>query len=605
MSGVFGALFAGVSGLNGQSQRLSTIADNIANVGTTGYKRVETAFSTFVTQTTTTRHSAGGVRTSIANQISQQGLLESSLNKTDIAISGNGMFVVNETPTPGVGDEYLYTRAGQFKPDKNGNLVNTAGYYLQGWPLDQDGDLPTNNTSLVSLETINIAQITGQPKATSSVEMGINLPSSSTINATGEANDPRSVSATDFVVFDSLGQSQSLRVAWTKVANNQWHMTMSTDPTRGSIVDVRDVTGTNIGDLTSTSPYIFRTASATPLTSTTALPAGVTGESFSLTLTNATTGATTTVTVPALALGGTDDVSDLMATINAINPRVQMRINDDVTPNQLEFYTTDRNDSISGIDLSSAPDLSTFFGGTPSAISVGANKLSSAAKYSSDAAGGDYFDYLIFNFNADGTLKDIIDPSQPGDSTTTPAGRSLYNNNSQTLDIVMDFSASGADADQVVKFDFGRFNNTAVPNVAEGITQYDANLFTSFLNQDGVTFGSYTGVDIDSRGIVTAIFDNGQTQPLYQIPIVSFANTDGLAPRAGNAYSQTERAGEFILRQAGTASAGGIVSSSKEASTVDIAEEFSNMIVTQRSYSAATRVISTADQMLEELINQT
>lgn len=146
MSGVFGALFAGVSGLNGQSQRLSTIADNIANVGTTGYKRVETAFSTFVTQTTTTRHSAGGVRTSIANQISQQGLLESSLNKTDIAISGNGMFVVNETPTPGVGDEYLYTRAGQFKPDKNGNLVNTAGYYLQGWPLDQDGNLPTNNT---------------------------------------------------------------------------------------------------------------------------------------------------------------------------------------------------------------------------------------------------------------------------------------------------------------------------------------------------------------------------------------------------------------------------------------------------------------------------
>jgi flagellar hook protein FlgE len=169
----------------------------------------------------------------------------------------------------------------------------------------------------------------------------------------------------------------------------------------------------------------------------------------------------------------------------------------------------------------------------------------------------------------------------------------------------MDFSASGASPNQVVSFDFGRFNNTTATHVAEGITQYDANLFTSYLNQDGVTFGSYTGVDIDKQGIVTAIFDNGQTQRLYQIPIVSFANTDGLAPRAGNAYAQTERAGEFILRQAGTASAGSIVSSSKEASTVDIAEEFSNMIVTQRSYSAATRVISTADQMLEELINQT
>jgi flagellar hook protein FlgE len=605
MSGVFGALFAGVSGLNGQSQRLSTIADNIANVGTTGYKRVETAFSTFVTQTTATRHSAGGVRTAIVNQISQQGLLEASLNKTDIAISGNGMFVVNETPAPGVGDEYLYTRAGAFKPDSTGNLVNTAGYYLQGWPLDQNGNLPTNNTSLVSLQTINIAQITGQPKATTTVEMGINLPSSSSIDATGQANDPNSISSTDFVVFDSLGQSQSLRTTWTKVANNQWHMTMSTAPTRGSIVDVRDSTGTNIGDLNATTPYIFRTASATALTATTALPAGVTGESFSITLTNATTGATTTVTVPALTLGATDDVSDLMTTINAINPRVQLRINDDVTPSQLEFYTTDRNDFISATDLSAAPDLSTFFGGTPTAITVGANTLGSAANYANDASGGDYFDYLIFNFNADGTLKDIIDPSQPGDSTTTPAGRSLYNANTQTLDIVMDFSASGADADQVVSFDFGRFNNTTATHVAEGITQYDANLFTSYLNQDGVTFGSYTGVDIDKQGIVTAIFDNGQTQRLYQIPIVSFANTDGLAPRAGNAYAQTERAGEFILRQAGTASAGSIVSSSKEASTVDIAEEFSNMIVTQRSYSAATRVISTADQMLEELINQT
>ena len=605
MSGVFGALFAGVSGLNGQSQRLSTIADNIANVGTTGYKRVETAFSTFVTQTTTTRHSAGGVRTSIINQVSQQGLLEASLNKTDIAISGNGMFVVNETPAPGVGDEYLYTRAGAFKPDSNGNLVNTAGYYLQGWPLDQNGNLPTNNTSLVSLETINIAQITGQPKATTTVEMGINLPSSSSIDATGQANDPNAISSTDFVVFDSLGQSQSLRTTWTKVANNQWRMTMSTDPTRGSIVDVRDSAGTSIGDLNATTPYIFRTASATPLTATTALPAGVTGESFSLTLTNATTGATTTVTVPALTLGSTDDISDLMTTINAINPRVQMRINDDVTPSQVEFYTTDRNDFISATNLSSAPDLSTFFGGAPTAISVGANTLNSASNYANDATGSDYFDYLIFNFNSDGTLKDIIDPSQPGDSTTTPPGRSLYNANTQTLDIVMDFSASGATSNQVVSFDFGRFNNTASPHVAEGITQYDANLFTSYLNQDGVTFGSYTGVDIDKQGIVTAIFDNGQTQRLYQIPIVSFANTDGLAPRAGNAYAQTERAGEFILRQAGTASAGSIVSSSKEASTVDIAEEFSNMIVTQRSYSAATRVISTADQMLEELINQT
>ena len=596
-----------MSGLNAQSQKLSTIADNIANVGTTGYKKIETSFSTFVTQTTATRHSAGGVRTAITNQISQQGLLEASLNQTDLAISGNGMFVVNRTTSPSVGDEYLYTRSGEFKPDNSGNLMNTAGYYLQGWPLEKDGSLPTNNTSLVSLQTVNVAKITGQPKATSTVDLGVNLPSSASIDATGQANDPAAVRSTDFVVFDSLGQSQSLKASWTKVANNQWHMKMQIDPNRGGIVDVKDSTGTNIGSTGSTSPYIFRTAKAGGLAGTNVLSniAGGAAETFTIQLTNAATGATQNVSVtttPGVGYNVNNLVNDIN---NATGTLLEARVNDELTPPQMELYTTDRNYYISGSNFASATRVLTDIGAAPTAIAVGVNTLSSPANYINDTDGADYFDYLIFNFNSDGTLKDIVDPSQVGDTTTGTMGRSVYNANTQTLDVVMDFSKSGAGNSQIVSFDFGRFNNTSASNVAEGITQYDANFYTSFLKQNGVQFGSYTGVNIDSKGIVTAIFDNGQTQPLYQIPIVAFANIDGLSPRAGNAYAQTEKAGEFILRQAGTSSAGSIVSSSREASTVDIAEEFSNMIVTQRSYSAAARIIKTADDMLQELIQQT
>jgi flagellar hook protein FlgE len=176
MGGIFGALFTGVSGLNGQSQRLATISENIANVNTVGYKRIDTSFSTFVTETTPTRHSPGGATTTINKYLTAQGSLQGTTSPTDLAVSGTGFFVVNKNSSPTVGDEYLYTRAGAFNADANGFLKNTAGYYLQGYLLDTNGNLPANNGSIVSLRTINVGQVTGKPVPTSKVSVGINLP---------------------------------------------------------------------------------------------------------------------------------------------------------------------------------------------------------------------------------------------------------------------------------------------------------------------------------------------------------------------------------------------------------------------------------------------
>ena len=116
-------------------------------------------------------------------------------------------------------------------------------------------------------------------------------------------------------------------------------------------------------------------------------------------------------------------------------------------------------------------------------------------------------------------------------------------------------------------------------------------------------FGNFTGISIDSNGIVTASFDNGQRQPIFISPVATFPNPDGLASQTGNTYLQTDRSGAFLLRQSGTGAAGTIAPSSLEGSTVDIATEFSNLIVTQRAYSADAKIITTADQMLQDLIN--
>ena len=165
---IFGAMFSGVTGLNAQSQALGIIADNISNMNTVGYKGTTAQFMTLVTQAASrTRYTPGGVSASPAQSIDRQGLLQSSTSKTDIAVAGRGFFVVNQL-SAGNG-QFLFTRAGSFNPDQNGNLVNTAGYFLQGWPLTNGSTLPTNTSTLTSLTAINVAGISGSARTISNM----------------------------------------------------------------------------------------------------------------------------------------------------------------------------------------------------------------------------------------------------------------------------------------------------------------------------------------------------------------------------------------------------------------------------------------------------
>jgi len=137
---------------------------------------------------------------------------------------------------------------------------------------------------------------------------------------------------------------------------------------------------------------------------------------------------------------------------------------------------------------------------------------------------------------------------------------------------------------------------------ANGLTQFGASFTPAFITQNGSKFGTFAGVTIGQDGLVTALFDNGETRKIFKIPIATFVNPNQLDSKSGNVWSATQNSGDYTLRVGDSGPAGQVVQSALEASTVDIGAEFTNMIVVQRAYSASTKIISTADQMLEELM---
>src|SRR5690348_7628811 len=147
---LYGALMIGVSGLDANSQALSIASSNIANVNTVGYKAANANFSTLLASAMGSGDVSNSAVTASASQnVTVQGTPVQASLPTDMAISGNGFFVVTKSPAAaGSANSQFYTRAGDFSPDDSGNLVNSAGYYLMGWPLDSNGNVPSNRTDM-------------------------------------------------------------------------------------------------------------------------------------------------------------------------------------------------------------------------------------------------------------------------------------------------------------------------------------------------------------------------------------------------------------------------------------------------------------------------
>lgn len=548
---VFGAMFSSVSGLDAQGQALAMIADNISNMNTIGYKAVQARFQTLVVnQALESSYAPGGVSSSPFYQVERQGLLQNSSSATDLAISGNGFFIGTLNRTPGANDQRFFTRAGQFAVDENGALRNNAGLYLQGWVTDTVGN-PTgvNNNLLTDLTTVNISSLAGSASATTSVTVGANVPAEAAVNESHVMN---------LLVFDSLGVDHNMQMTWTKDATpNEWSVSATAIPNT-SVVTLLNSTG-----------QVYASSGRLDFSR---LPTQSTG--------GAVLGDTVTIA------GTTFEFTDGAGAVGGGN--VEVDISASVTiPQVLGVLKT-------AVDASAVPE--------PARITVGTGADINSLFLTQSATGAAIA-------VADGPVLATapfvaqVDPFTVAATAATGAG-AVFNGdgtpNSFNLATASVDWANGA-INSTIALNLG----TAGPlgtGQTDGVTQFSSNFFVSFVNQNGVSFGSFTGVNINEEGIVTAQFDNGDSRAIYRIPIATFANPNGLDPKNGNAFSQTDDSGNFFLNNANTGIAGKVAASALEASTVDLAEEFTNMIIAQRAYSANAKIITTADEMLDELI---
>jgi flagellar hook protein FlgE len=136
-----------------------------------------------------------------------------------------------------------------------------------------------------------------------------------------------------------------------------------------------------------------------------------------------------------------------------------------------------------------------------------------------------------------------------------------------------------------------------------GITQLDSQSVTQSITNNGTAFGNLTNVEIDANGIVTAVFSNGVTRPIAQVAIATFPNPDGLTPVNGDAFQVSQNSGTYTLEQPGAGGAGQIDPSTLESSTVDLSSQLTELITSQSAYSASSKIITTANQMMHDLLN--
>ena len=229
---IYTALRAGVSGLTANSSALAVISDNIANVNTVGYKRSGVDFSAFVNaQNSNTTYNAGGVLPLTRQQISLQGSLEQSRSPTDLAISGDGFFIVSSNNQQlSNGGSVLFTRAGSFTIDAQGYMVNAQGLFLQGWPVNSDGSVVSSPTSLSAIEPVNISGVGGLAEPTRNVGINANLNSDQASYAGAyTAGDMATGVVTpqfesSLEVFDSLGAPRTIAFGFLKTGPNTWQV---------------------------------------------------------------------------------------------------------------------------------------------------------------------------------------------------------------------------------------------------------------------------------------------------------------------------------------------------------------------------------------------
>lgn len=660
---LFGSLFTGVSGLAAQSQATSMISNNIANVNTVGFKRSEAAFFSLVTtESRGSRYSPGTVAVNRIQRVDQQGPIQQSVSGTDVSISGNGFFIIKRDASLNSDTEYLYTRNGQFSEDAQGFLKNSAGFYLYGWPLDADGNLPAAQGDLSSTQPVDVAFLGGLTRPTTSSELAITLDSQEdpySLNSTTGLIAPSNAAhfTRSQVVYDSLGAGQTVTYEFFKVfgpqatdistkfslelndrlvadagltaghtiafqvgANDVERFTVTSTSTVNDLIGfIKSYNDSNTADaflndegelivqsVLLTDSFTFTENASATSTATGMVPGDALVADVGLTNTDEFNFQVGAIAADTFTIGAGTTVQDLLDFINNYNGG-----------NTASAYLNDTGNLViqaaSFTLTNAAGDTAVTDLGFTSAVAYTAGTAVDDFGFTSGAA-VDPVDALP-TANTDGTFPDL----------SNIAGDALYNgrgwwqmnvrgpNGVNLTQGLVNFNGDGSinaiqDANSKVDIELDQIDwgNGANPqDISIDIsrfTQFAGNYNVISADQNGAELGLRTGVEIDRNGFVVAQFSNGATARLYKLPMVTFSNPNGLQEVSGTAYTKSEESGEENLREAGRGGAGFLETSTVEVSNVDLADEFAKLIISQRAYSANTKIINTVDQMTEELL---
>ena len=607
--GIFDALNTSVGGLQAQSFALQNISGNIANASTVGYKGIDTSFEDLIPDSTTPdKQVAGGVTAFAQATITTQGTVSSSTVATNMAINGDGFFSV-QMPTAITDNQPVfdgttdYTRRGDFQVNANGNLVNGAGYYLMGVAVDPTTGNPTGNVPQVLQFQNNFIPA----QATTAVQYAANLPTEPKTQASASAQAGSLSAAGVLNPADFAASPLPLGTPAPPFTNNS----RSGVPTNNQATPSVAITAS-----TTLSGAAGTNSLATGFTTSDTIT--VNGTTIKFVNTGSSAGTNLAANPPVIDIS--DTVGTLLGEIGTLaGSAATLSTNGTVTLNTGTASDLTVNASSAGFTALGFPSSFTVTrngGGTAGSGGVEANDLTTFTNES--ISGG-----AVTAYNAAGTPVNLqlrwakVDSASLGgghqdvwnlfyqtDTTATNTQTAWVNTGTNFT-----FGANGALTSPTgsaitipaVSVDNLSLGNLTL-NIASGaLTQYASTSGSATINQiqqNGFAAGQLQSVAINNSGIVVGTFSNGQNIDLAQVTLSHFNGTNYLKALDGGAYEATTESGAAIIGASGT-----IAGSSLEGSNTDIADEFTKLIVTQQAYSANTKVITTANSMVQDLLD--
>ncbi|WP_027578891.1 flagellar hook-basal body complex protein [Bradyrhizobium sp. Ai1a-2] len=615
--GIFGALTTSVAGLRANSYALENISGNIANSQTTGFKRIDTSFLDLIPDTGTNAQLAGSVIANSRSTNTIAGSVQSASVATYMAINGDGFFAVQKPGSmsdnqPIFDGVNRYTRRGDFTLDQNGYLVNGAGYYLEGVKIDPTTGNPTGsapevlrfqNDFLPSQATTKIdyrANLASYPLTTNHQT---SVPGSELLRPADFISNPRTLgtAATPFANtgvtgnarnnFETIAQPIS---AATALASASGTNSLTAGFASGDTLVLK----TTNGGVTTTKTISFYTGAApTPVAGTTFVDLATATVGSLLTTIDGLTGNTTPS--PASTVSSSGAITLNSGTANDFSLAAGPSSSAVAAFQALGFSGTvvgmRAGGGTAGTGIVVGSDNQSFLnesisGGTTTAYDGNGAPVSLQfrwAKVESSTQGGTDTWNLFYQVNSNATGNTVAWQNVGTDFKFGPNG--------QMQPVVGQITLAGLTV-----------NGTSLGNVTMafgtgGLTQFadtNGNVQVNQLQQDGYAAGQLQSVSVSDEGRVVGTYSNGRNIDLAEVSVATFNGADFLKRVDGGAFEVTNESGEALYGKGGS-----ISGSSLESSNTDIADEFTKLIVTQQAYSANTKVITTTNTMVQDLLN--